>query len=426
MNVLRKYLYFIILAFIIGILLFIGWVVNKNDDSKQKDKQQITIIDKELENNVISVESITPIWQFHNDDTKSIVGYLNPHVPIEYVSEKKDYYTISLQEGLFYIEKDFVITHEKVTVKDITTTSNTIDSIVPLKKDTLIYTEMDNNAQPFAKLLENMRYPILGQIDDWFVIRIGNRAGFVEASNVVKDKGIPVLVYHHVIPEAVLGKYKDASTTVTAEQFEEQMKFLVNNQFTILSKIEFLDYLSGHLILPKKSVLITFDDGLLSTKEYAYPVLKKYNIQALQHIISARKDRKEGFQKFDPEADLQYMTDEELAKTSDVFSFEAHTFNLHTLDPQTNKSKLINAVPGELRDDLRQNLEDIPSATTFSYPYGQYNEETIQILKEFNFKMAFTTKSGYAQIGDDPYTIKRLAPTQQTTVEDFSNLLNPH
>lgn len=411
------------LSFGIGILLFIGWVVNKNDDSKQKDRQQITILNKELEN-AISVEAISPIWQFNNDDTKFLVGYLYPNVPIEYVSETKDYYTISLQEGIFYIEKDNVVLHDKVTVQDIKTTNNTIESIVSLEKEILVYTEMDNNAQPLAKLLENMRYLIIGQIDDWFVIRIGNSAGFVEASNVEKDKGVPVLVYHHVVPEAVLGKYKDASTTVTAEQFEEQMKYLVDNNFTILSKNEFQNYLNGQLILPKKSVLITFDDGLLSTKEYAYPILKKYNIQALQHIISARKDRQEGFQKFDPEADLQYMTDDELAETADIFSFEAHTFNLHTLDPQTNRSKLINAVPGELRDDLRQNLEDIPTATTFSYPYGQYKEETIQILKELNIKLAFTTESGYAQIGDDPYKIKRLAPTQQTSMEDFSNILN--
>ena len=105
------------------------------------------------------------------------------------------------------------------------------------------------------------------------------------------DVGLPVLVYHHILPRESM---KTMDSTISLEVFEQQMRYLADHHFETLTAHQLYDYLEGRLVVPSKAVLITFDDGLLSTKEYAYPLLKQYGFTAIQHIISARTDRAQG------------------------------------------------------------------------------------------------------------------------------------
>lgn len=272
-------------------------------------------------------------------------------------------------------------------------------------------------------LLPQFRYPIVAMTETHYVLSLGGQLAHVERAYAALDVGMPALVYHHILPEHALGDYKHASSTVTTTAFEQQMHYLHVAGFQTLTAEEARRYMDGH-ITARQAVIVTFDDGLLSTKEYAYDVLKRYHMTSLQHIISARKDRTTSMQQFDATAPLQFLNDDEMAQMADVFSYEAHTFNLHILDEERHVSRLMLANAGELRDDLRQNLEDVPTATTFAYPFGQYKPQTIEVLQELGFALAFTTTPGYSTVSDSPYTLKRFTPTQQTTLEQFERYVN--
>ncbi len=374
--------------------------------------------------NVLHIENDTPIYAnefFRSEDELAIV---HSDRPLAYLEDTATAYVVALGQSKGYIRKTHAQKIEPTMLVDLQLPSEVNGSIIATDEQATMYQTKSLQSAPQLTLLEGHSYPIEGQWEDWYIVRVGGQVGYVPTSEATIYQGIPVLMYHHILPEKDLGKYKDNSTTITREAFEKQMDYLASEEFKVLSKQELLAYLKGELMLPKKSVFITFDDGLLSTKEYAYPVLKERGFQAVQHIISSRKDREEGFQTFDPTAKLQFMTDEEMAELTDVFSYEAHTFNMHILDPDTRTSRLLKANAGELSDDLRQNLEDLPNATAFAYPFGQYKEETIEVLKELNLEMAFTTEEGHAQMGDDVFRIKRFGPTQQTTVEQFAQYVN--
>src|SRR3989344_3122644 len=65
-----------------------------------------------------------------------------------------------------------------------------------------------------------------------------------------------ILMYHSIAENGVF-------FTVKPSEFERQMKYLSKNKK-----------------IPRKTVVLTFDDGYLDNYENAFPVLKKYNFPA--------------------------------------------------------------------------------------------------------------------------------------------------
>ena len=52
-------------------------------------------------------------------------------------------------------------------------------------------------------------------------------------------------------------------------------------------------------------------------------------------LFPRRTDRAQGAQLFDAEGPLQFFTASDLEELTDVFQFEAHTYELHSLNEET-------------------------------------------------------------------------------------------
>jgi peptidoglycan/xylan/chitin deacetylase (PgdA/CDA1 family) len=242
-----------------------------------------------------------------------------------------------------------------------------------------------------------------------------NRSHLISTSKYAK--AIPVLMYHHILEDKDYPK-KDNGAIITAEAFREQMKYLFENGYNTITLEELELFIKGEINLPHRSVLITFDDGYLSNKIYAYPVLKEYDFYASIFMITGFIPEKK--QEYDPSV-LSYLTYEEMVEMADVFEYGAHTHNLHFLDGKT--SHVLTKPDSDLIEDFKLNKELIKT-DYFVYPYGQYNSRTIEILQELGFKMAFTTKEGKVKPGDNPFTLKRIGVFPWTTMERFKRLVN--
>ncbi len=93
--------------------------------------------------------------------------------------------------------------------------------------------------------------------------------------------GLRVLMYH---------KFSTAEKdylTVTAQQFDEQLAFLKNENYTFVKLSDVLKHLETGEKMPKNALLLTFDDAYVSQKAIAEPILKKYNATAAMFIPSA-------------------------------------------------------------------------------------------------------------------------------------------
>ena len=75
---------------------------------------------------------------------------------------------------------------------------------------------------------------------------------------------------------------------MTKEQFTKQMEYLHEEGYTTLTLPEFQAYMEEEIDVPKKSVLITFDDGFKDNYINAYPILKKYDLTR-DHLPDCRE-----------------------------------------------------------------------------------------------------------------------------------------
>ena len=97
-------------------------------------------------------------------------------------------------------------------------------------------------------------------------------------SNVV------VLRYHSIkeTPENywhLFGK----GTVNSFSVFKDQMEILAKN-FNPITMDDIVSFLSREKSLPKKSVIVTFDDGYLDNYELAYPILNQFGIKATFYV----------------------------------------------------------------------------------------------------------------------------------------------
>ena len=86
---------------------------------------------------------------------------------------------------------------------------------------------------------------------------------------------VPILIYHSVRPhnsyQTAMQRYYD----VGPDAFEQQLRYLKDNGYTVISLKYLVDALQDNIILPPKSIVITFDDGWKNQYAYAFPLLKK-------------------------------------------------------------------------------------------------------------------------------------------------------
>ena len=225
---------------------------------------------------------------------------------------------------------------------------------------------------------------------------------------ILNNPKIAVLCYHNIGTAAEKENFlQEKEWTIDVENFEEQLKMLKDNNYKTLTLDEFYQWKQGKIDLPYKSVLITFDDGFLSNYQYAFPLLKKYNMNATVFLIG----------NYMPEENEQwngnlktYMSKQTIQKAKEEYpniEFASHSYALH-------EPGLINEKNYEdfLQDgkDFRQKVID---TDIYCYPFGAYNDDMIKSLKQNNYKMAFIfgpNKDDYrkASKNDDIYLIPRL------------------
>lgn len=220
---------------------------------------------------------------------------------------------------------------------------------------------------------------------------------------------ICTLMYHKISEKAET-KYKDNPYVISKEDFEYQMKTLAEEGFNTIVLEQMEQYVNGEIHLPLKSILLTFDDGYKETYQHAYPILKKYNLNAVVFLITNKNVLQPS-----------YLNWKQIKNSRDIFQFASHTHNLHFLDSNTD-SYLVSRPKDMVIKDLKKSMK-LLNTKYFAYPYGMYIPETIEILKEVGFSMAFSTIEGYIKPFDDIFQLKRIGVYPETSIENFKKIL---
>lgn len=229
---------------------------------------------------------------------------------------------------------------------------------------------------------------------------------------------IPILTFHRIVPDEIKNeKHSSDEWVASAKIFDEQMQYLHDNGYTTISMDEFYSWYKGKCEFPKKTVMIVLDDGNLEDYYIVLPILKKYNFKATSFIVGKRAESEDS--EYEPYK-RKFITKELISRTEVEYpnlQYQSHTYDMHTVD-SNGKRRLENYTKEQIVEDFEKNSEF--EFKDLAYPYGWYDEEIIEVLKEKGYRFAFTFtawgQEGYATRKSAQYEIPRIK------INGFSNV----
>jgi peptidoglycan/xylan/chitin deacetylase (PgdA/CDA1 family) len=221
---------------------------------------------------------------------------------------------------------------------------------------------------------------------------------------------IPILCYHRIIP-----KKSDNKITVSEENFDRQMGYLKKNGYQTLTVKQFLDFIEYRMRPPRKSVLITFDDGWKSAKTIALPILKKYGFNAVIFLYTDLVNSKPN--------SMSLTWDEVRAmKESGVFEFGSHTVTHSDLN-KISEAKL----ETELRESQRIIYENIGVKTAIlAYPNGLFDRSVVVAMRKCGYRAGFTVIRGGNPFFNNPFSLNRTMVYNSEKMDKLAKMLETY
>ena len=155
--------------------------------------------------------------------------------------------------------------------------------------------------------------------------------------------------------------------------------------------------MSGTSDAPRRCIVLTFDDGLLSQYLNAMPVLTDLAVPAVFFVLPGFNDSVH-----------RYMGTPELQALANAgMEVELHTCNPPNLPLLARRN--LTAFFAELLD-CRHILEDITGQPVdyVAYPFGAVDATVLDAVTRFGFRGGFTTRFSAVLTYSSPYTLPRL------------------
>lgn len=235
----------------------------------------------------------------------------------------------------------------------------------------------------------------------------------------------PLVLCYHAIREKnddpVLAKF-----SVTTMSFEQQLDSLDNRGFTFITPGQLAAFLETGAPLPRRPVLLTFDDGYTELLGLARDVLRPRGIEAIAFIVTGAAsnewDQAYGAQPID------LMTREQLIELNDLgIEIASHSRTHGEMQLMADSEQAAEA-RGSIDDLVRDGL---PRPRFFAYPYGANNPSARSAVDRAGFLAAFGLRQSRLRLNSDRFDLPRVIVLagdrpwkfrMKTTVPRFFNL----
>jgi len=208
-----------------------------------------------------------------------------------------------------------------------------------------------------------------------------------------------ILMYHNTSDGPLSGM------NISAQKLEKQISYLVNKGYTFLKISEL-----AHFNKKAKHVVLTFDDGFVGNYIYLFEILKRYKVPVTIYLTPKIKD-------------IDSLSSDHIKEmqASGLVEFGAHTMthvNLEKVDDKTAQKEITQS---------KKAVEKLTgvSCFAFAYPYGRYNENHIEMVKNAGFTTAVTTKKAILAFDNlNAYTLPRLSISGCINMTQFYLILS--
>jgi len=284
--------------------------------------------------------------------------------------------------------------------------SDEIDAIVGARREHLF----DRLVLRWSRLPARALVLLLARVAPraWSTSRMFFRVRDLEYFQGMRDGGgmpathpVRVLCYHSL--SDLLGAPVIERYGVPPKRFGAHLE-LLSRHFRFIGPEEFLRYLDGAGV-PRRAVLLTFDDCYQDLVDVGLPLLRERGIPAVAFAVTCRLGAKNDWDHPIGAAQLPLASAEDLRRlvTSDI------TIGSHT---RTHRV-LTRLEPSELAEELSESRADlealaIPSIPMLAYPHGEHDEVVRQAARDAGYAGAFTIEPGLVRTGAPRYALPRL------------------
>ena len=224
----------------------------------------------------------------------------------------------------------------------------------------------------------------------------------------VEPAGVPVLMYHKVDPNTPPGAV-GRSLTLEPAQFEAQLAWLRAHAIRTLTMNELADALrrGEH---PSHAVVLTFDDGYSDAADVVTPLLRKYGDHASFYVSAGLRRRRPARRLGDNCGRCarpvwrSAVTERATSTSREVGNATAEREVNHCVDALTRY---------------------LGRPTTYAYPAGRWNAETLVLMRQSGMKAALTERPGVVTSLTAPYTLPRRRIDRTAGIDSFAALATP-
>lgn len=155
----------------------------------------------------------------------------------------------------------------------------------------------------------------------------------------------------------------------------------------------------------KGKVTLSFDDGWRCIYENALPIIEKARLKSTHYIISGYLD------------DAQFPQYMNLGHLSEL-KRSGHEIGCHSVSHKHLTKEPLGIIESEIFLSLKYLREKGFSVETFAYPYGEYDDGVVDVVKRAGFAGARSTNRGFNIAGADPYLLQCQAVKVSTLVSE--------
>ena len=238
--------------------------------------------------------------------------------------------------------------------------------------------------------------PVFARVRSLHYWHAVHRAGGIPCHHAVR-----ILAYHAIRQPPGLDVV--SSYVVRPDSLRRQLRWLKRLGFHFISGRELLGMMTNRAGVPRRAVLLTFDDGYEDLPGTTLELLREVGAPAMAFIVSQRIGEANTW-------DSAIGERLPLASLEALRSLPATVFELGS--HSRTHPRLVKLTPPAIRDEVRGASNDfvasgLPPPWAFAYPYGEHSETVRALVQESAMTLAFSLEPGVATPESDPYCLPR-------------------
>ena len=232
--------------------------------------------------------------------------------------------------------------------------------------------------------------------------------------SALRSSRVPILMYHQVCPRPLRNFEK---YSVTTKAFAAQMSWLAGAGYRSIGIDALVKARTEECVLPRRPVLITFDDAFQGAMEAAAPVLRSHGFTATFYVVADLVGRNSEWLRAERGVNLSLID----WRTIRTLEAEGHACGAHSMT-HPRLAELAEAACRRELTDSRMELENNlgHEVRDFSYPFGSYNWRVRQWAQEAGYRSACSVRIGLSDPDDDLLALHRVPVSGNDSLFDFA------